>query len=293
MNLNENLKLFRKRKGLTQKELAEKIGVTSTTITRYEKNVRTPDINTLQKIADALEISLNLLLSTNTSQKNELVKDILEYIDIDRNDMDYCDLYAPKNFPSLGEIFYYYFGFDMPSNIEDIDENDLTFMLFVIIQNDLSKFIKLFSLYHEIILSFKKQNLKVIDDILKGFNLSIEQLIEQSSVKDDNINEIEMPKIFKSENKNKYIDYSATDLREISYAEALSSFQKILDYIKFNSNNSDLKTIGHDLDEEKPLFEKTIKDLELGLIGILFNRGELISKSELIKGDDSNGNQEE
>ena len=58
------------------------------------------DINTLQKIADALEISLNLLLSTNTSQKNELVKDILEYIDIDRNDMDYCDPYAPKNFPS-------------------------------------------------------------------------------------------------------------------------------------------------------------------------------------------------
>ena len=59
MNIGERIKLFRKRANLTQKELGEKLNVTGTTITRYEKNLRTPDILTLKKIAEVFNISLN------------------------------------------------------------------------------------------------------------------------------------------------------------------------------------------------------------------------------------------
>lgn len=147
---------------------------------------------------------------------------------------------------------------------------------------------------------------KILCQIASGLGESVKVLTDDDELlkfSDNIINKIdkEMTEKYEQYKKNHNIfkkeislfhDYSSNDLREISYKEALQSFQKILDYIKFNSNNSSLKTIGHDLEEEKPLFIKTIKDLELELIGILFNRGELISKNELIKGDDSNGNQE-
>lgn len=54
------LREYRKSKGITQKLLAEKVGVKQVTISQYESGVRTPDLKMAKKLADALEITLDV-----------------------------------------------------------------------------------------------------------------------------------------------------------------------------------------------------------------------------------------
>ena len=54
---------FREKKGLTQAELAEKIGVSSKTISKWETSKGLPDISLLQPLAQALGISVIELMN--------------------------------------------------------------------------------------------------------------------------------------------------------------------------------------------------------------------------------------
>ena len=49
-SLGVRIRYFRKKKGFTQKELGEAIGVNDSTIRNYELGNRTPDANTMAKI---------------------------------------------------------------------------------------------------------------------------------------------------------------------------------------------------------------------------------------------------
>ena len=57
----EYLTLFRKQQGYTQQEMAEKLGISRSTYTNYEKGNRTPDYALLEKISDILDCSLDEL----------------------------------------------------------------------------------------------------------------------------------------------------------------------------------------------------------------------------------------
>jgi len=59
---NENLKFARERKGISQKDLAEIIGVAKSTYSLYESGNREPNVQTIKKIADALNVSADELL---------------------------------------------------------------------------------------------------------------------------------------------------------------------------------------------------------------------------------------
>lgn len=63
MELNERLAKLRRMKGLTQAELADKVGVTTRSIQNYELGTRTPKMDTVAKIAEALEIDEKAILS--------------------------------------------------------------------------------------------------------------------------------------------------------------------------------------------------------------------------------------
>ncbi len=54
---------MRKQKGLTQKELAEQIGISDKTISKWECGNSIPDISYLEPLCHSLEISVNELLS--------------------------------------------------------------------------------------------------------------------------------------------------------------------------------------------------------------------------------------
>lgn len=65
MSVGDNIKELRKTKHLTQKELAEKTGLSEISIRRYEKGINEPSTKTLKKIADALETPIETILSIN------------------------------------------------------------------------------------------------------------------------------------------------------------------------------------------------------------------------------------
>lgn len=56
------IKEARKRKHMTQKELADKIGVNFSVVSRYENGTIIPPANRLQRISDILEVSVDFLL---------------------------------------------------------------------------------------------------------------------------------------------------------------------------------------------------------------------------------------
>lgn len=61
MAFNERLKEARIASGLTQKQLAEKLGIAGTTVTGYEKGNSEPNVNTIGKIMDILQVDANFL----------------------------------------------------------------------------------------------------------------------------------------------------------------------------------------------------------------------------------------
>lgn len=54
---------LRNKRGISQRKLAELAGVTNSTISRLEADLVTPDLKTLEKLANALDIDKTLLLT--------------------------------------------------------------------------------------------------------------------------------------------------------------------------------------------------------------------------------------
>lgn len=61
-NIPEAIKQLRAKKGITQAELAEALGVGKSTISMYEVGAREPDFETLESIADYFNVSLMYLV---------------------------------------------------------------------------------------------------------------------------------------------------------------------------------------------------------------------------------------
>lgn len=61
-NIKLNLKEILKEKGMTSKELAEKLGVTSVTISYIVTNKTTPSLDMVSRIAQVLNVKISTLL---------------------------------------------------------------------------------------------------------------------------------------------------------------------------------------------------------------------------------------
>ncbi|WP_044737254.1 helix-turn-helix domain-containing protein [Geobacillus kaustophilus] len=68
MSFPQRLRMLRKAKGLTQEELGRKVNVTKVSISGYESGNRTPDMDTLKALADALDVSIDYLLGRDNIQ---------------------------------------------------------------------------------------------------------------------------------------------------------------------------------------------------------------------------------
>ena len=66
--------LNRKNKGLTQEQLAEKLGVTNKTISRWETGKYMPDLSLLKPLSEELGITLNELLSGEKIKEEKIVE---------------------------------------------------------------------------------------------------------------------------------------------------------------------------------------------------------------------------
>ena len=75
----ENLKTLRNKIGYTQEHLAIKINVVRQTVSKWEKGLSVPDADTLQKIAEVLEVNVSELLGApmvQSENKNEVAEQL-------------------------------------------------------------------------------------------------------------------------------------------------------------------------------------------------------------------------
>ena len=81
--LNENIKMIRRSKGLSQEELAEKLHVVRQTISKWEQGLSVPDSDMLIVLSEVLETSVSTLLGETVSeQKTDELKEIAERLEI-------------------------------------------------------------------------------------------------------------------------------------------------------------------------------------------------------------------
>lgn len=81
--LNENIKIVRKSKGLSQEELAIKLNVVRQTISKWEKGLSVPDSELLISISEVLETPVSILLGeTIVEPKSDDLKVISEKLEL-------------------------------------------------------------------------------------------------------------------------------------------------------------------------------------------------------------------
>lgn len=73
--IGENIKFFRKQKALSQDELAEKLFVTHQAVSKWETGKSQPDIDTLKKITEVLEVPLEAIIYER-DEKNPISKTV-------------------------------------------------------------------------------------------------------------------------------------------------------------------------------------------------------------------------
>lgn len=69
MTLGEKIVYYRDKRGLTQKALAERMGITPTRLNYWEKDKREPDVKMLNLLCKTLEIDPKALLSDEETEK--------------------------------------------------------------------------------------------------------------------------------------------------------------------------------------------------------------------------------
>lgn len=60
---------LRKEKGMTQLELAEKMGVTDKAVSKWERDLSFPDVSSIPKLAEIFEVSVDDLMQVKTKTK--------------------------------------------------------------------------------------------------------------------------------------------------------------------------------------------------------------------------------
>ena len=81
--LNENIKVIRKSKGLSQQELAIKLNVVRQTVSKWEQGLSVPDSDMLILISEALETPVSTLLGETVAETEvDNLKEISEKLEM-------------------------------------------------------------------------------------------------------------------------------------------------------------------------------------------------------------------
>ncbi len=81
MNIGNRLAFLRDQRGLTQEELAASLGISRAALSHYEKGRREPDTETLGKIADLFQVSIDYLVGRTSQPQTTLDPEIRQFAD--------------------------------------------------------------------------------------------------------------------------------------------------------------------------------------------------------------------
>ena len=96
MNIGEKIRQARTDAGVSQAELAERIGVYQKDICRWETGARTPSLEAFTKICRALNVSADALLELGYSKVTENEYDSYSCTECGYNAVHYYDDICPK-----------------------------------------------------------------------------------------------------------------------------------------------------------------------------------------------------
>ena len=96
--LNENMKVIRKSKGLSQQDLAVKLNVVRQTISKWEQGLSVPDADMLISISEALGTPVSTLLGETIMEAEvdslKAISEKLEVINLQLAQRKTCLLYT-------------------------------------------------------------------------------------------------------------------------------------------------------------------------------------------------------
>ena len=70
-SMGEVISTLRKEKGMTQKELANKLNITDKAVSKWERDIAFPDTAIIPKLSEILEVSVEELLNAKTIPTSE------------------------------------------------------------------------------------------------------------------------------------------------------------------------------------------------------------------------------
>ena len=70
-SMGEVISTLRKEKGMTQKELADRLNITDKAVSKWERDISFPDTATIPKLAEILEVSVEELMTTKAIPTSE------------------------------------------------------------------------------------------------------------------------------------------------------------------------------------------------------------------------------
>lgn len=79
-SLGEMISYLRKEKNMTQNDLAKKMNVTDKAVSKWERNLSCPDVNSIPKLAEVLGVSIEELLNAQSKQKDNKKDDIINIV---------------------------------------------------------------------------------------------------------------------------------------------------------------------------------------------------------------------
>ena len=110
LSLSANISKLRKEHAMTQEQLAEALGVTFASVSKWERGVATPELNLIAEMADLFEVSIDALIGYQFRNNNrETVITRLKQYSHDRDTEDvFSDVEkALQCYPNCFDVVYY------------------------------------------------------------------------------------------------------------------------------------------------------------------------------------------
>ena len=133
LSIGENIKHFRKSRDITQERLAEMLGVSCQSVSRWESGICYPDVELLPVIAGIFEVTVDKLLGVDEIAERKKVDEYLHRFQeaISKGEIDACISIAregvaeyPNNYALLNKLMYALFvSGDDTGNIAGWEEN--------------------------------------------------------------------------------------------------------------------------------------------------------------------------
>lgn len=109
LSLAENIVRLRKEHSLTQEQLAEALGVSFAAVSKWERNVATPELNMIAEIADFFEVSIDALIGYEfrNNDRQSTVNRLKRYFHDRGNEDVYDDIEKSlRRYPNCFDVVY-------------------------------------------------------------------------------------------------------------------------------------------------------------------------------------------